>query len=115
MNIIDISNVFMTYLNRKGDEARIVLRDVSLSVEENEFVCIIGPSGCGKTTLLNLIAGFEFPLRGEIRYRNEKITGPSSNRAVVFRNIVSFHGSMSKRMWNFPLTEKDSLRRKENR
>ncbi|MFA6803320.1 MAG: ABC transporter ATP-binding protein [Candidatus Methanomethylophilaceae archaeon] len=85
MNIIEIDNVFMAYLNRKGDEARVVLRDVSLSVEENEFVCIIGPSGCGKTTLLNLIAGFEFPLLGEIKYRNEKITGPSSDRAVVFQ------------------------------
>ena len=37
------------------------LEDVSLSVNEGEFVCLLGPSGCGKSTLLNLIAGLEHP------------------------------------------------------
>lgn len=83
--VLDIDGVYMVYFNHKGDKARIVLKDVSMSVEENEFVCILGPSGCGKTTLLNLMAGFENPLRGEIRYRGEKVTGPSSERAVVFQ------------------------------
>lgn len=85
MYVFELNNVYKTYFNHKGDKARIVLRDVSLRVEENEFVCIIGPSGCGKTTLLNLMAGFERPLRGDMKYRGETITGPSSQRAVVFQ------------------------------
>ena len=83
--IIDCKNIYKTYLNHKGDEARIVLKDVSLSINENEFVCILGPSGCGKTTLLNLMAGFEKPLRGTLTYRGEEIKKPSSERAVVFQ------------------------------
>ena len=85
MNVIDVKGVYKTYFNHKGDKARIVLSDVSLSAEENEFLCIVGPSGCGKTTLLNLIAGFERPLRGSITYRGDPITGPSAERAVVFQ------------------------------
>jgi len=85
MTLIDIKNVFKVYYNQKGDTGRVVLRDVSLGVEENEFVCIIGPSGCGKTTLLNLIAGFEKPLRGHVLYKGEEIRGPSSERGVVFQ------------------------------
>ena len=85
MGVIDISGVYKAYLNRKGNKARIVLKDVNLTIEENEFLCIVGPSGCGKTTLLNLIAGFEKPQRGEIKYRGKPITGPSSELAVVFQ------------------------------
>ena len=85
MSVFEIRNVYKAYFNQKGDTARIVLKDVSLNVEENEFLCILGPSGCGKTTLLNIMAGFEKPLRGTVMYRGEPIKKPSSKRAVVFQ------------------------------
>ena len=44
----------------------IALDDVSLHVEDKEYVCIIGPSGCGKSTLIKCIAGILQPTRGEI-------------------------------------------------
>ncbi len=47
-------------------EVRPALRNVSFSVAEGEFLCIVGPSGCGKTTVLKLIAGLEAPTTGEI-------------------------------------------------
>ena len=64
MTVLELKGVSKVYPNRKGDVARVVLRDIDLSIEENEFVCIVGPSGGGKTTLLNLMAGFEKPDAG---------------------------------------------------
>ena len=83
--VIRISNVWKAYPDKTNRTATIILKDISLDVEENEFLCIIGPSGCGKTTLLNMIAGFEMPQRGTITYRGEIIKGVSSKRSVVFQ------------------------------
>ena len=90
MSVIELEDVYMAYRSRRGDSAKVVLKDLDLKVEENEFVCILGPSGCGKTTLLNLLAGFEKPVSGSVRYRGEEITGPSADRAVVFQEFSLF-------------------------
>ena len=50
-----------------------VVRDVGLTVNEGDIVCLLGPSGCGKTTLLRLIAGLEQPDSGDIRLRGESV------------------------------------------
>jgi nitrate/nitrite transport system ATP-binding protein len=63
-----------------------VLRDVSLNIDENEFVCIVGRSGSGKTTLISLIAGLIEPDLGEILLEGKPIDGPSPDRGVVFQN-----------------------------
>ncbi|MDD4245279.1 MAG: ABC transporter ATP-binding protein [Candidatus Methanomethylophilaceae archaeon] len=85
MSVIDIKGVYKAYYEPKLNEGRVVLKDINLSISENEFVCIIGPSGCGKTTLLDMIAGFEKPIKGEISYRGQKIRGPGPERAVIFQ------------------------------
>lgn len=87
MNIIEVEHAYKAYPNRKGNEARIVLKDISMTIEENDFVCIVGPSGCGKTTMLNLIAGFEKANLGKLYYRGTEITGTSPQRAVVFQEF----------------------------
>ena len=59
---IVIQGVGLTYSSAAGSfEA---LRDINLSIEPGEFICLLGPSGCGKTTLLNTIAGFLEPTAG---------------------------------------------------
>ncbi|MBI5628793.1 MAG: ATP-binding cassette domain-containing protein, partial [Candidatus Rokubacteria bacterium] len=52
---------------------------VDLSVRRGEFFALLGPSGCGKTTLLRMIAGFEFPDRGEIRLQGRDVANVPPN------------------------------------
>ena len=85
MSVFDIEGVYKVYPDQSGDTCRVVVRDVSFKVEENEFLCVLGPSGCGKTTMLNMLAGFEKPYLGSILYRGKEVEGPSPERAVVFQ------------------------------
>jgi len=62
------------------------LDTVSLSVNAGEFVSFVGPSGCGKSTLLRLIAGLAAPSTGEVMVGDEKISGPSAARGLVFQD-----------------------------
>ncbi len=63
-----------------------VLKDVNLSIEENEFVAIIGFSGSGKSTLVSLLAGLEQPDVGEVRMRGKVVTRPGPDRGIMFQN-----------------------------
>ncbi len=60
------------------------LQDVTFSVRDGEFVCIVGPSGCGKTTLLKMIAGLSRPTSGRITCGDAEADGRLPN-AVVFQ------------------------------
>ena len=62
-------------LSKSYGDAR-VLDDVSLAVDNGEFVAILGPSGCGKTTLLRQVAGFDKPDSGRIVIGDAEVSGP---------------------------------------
>ena len=64
------------------------LRDVSFGVDASEFLCVVGQSGCGKTTLLNLVAGFLKPSRGEVRIGGKAVTGKGFDRGIVFQDFA---------------------------
>ena len=68
-----------------GDDGPAVLRDLSLAINQGEFFVLLGPSGCGKTTVLNLVAGFEFPSAGTVAVGGAEITQPGVDRAVIFQ------------------------------
>ncbi len=84
MAILEFKNVckgFGTGLNR-GE----VLRNITLSVEEGEFLAVLGFSGTGKTTLINQIAGLARPDSGEVLFKGKPITGPGPERGLVFQS-----------------------------
>ena len=56
------------------------VQDVSLTLQEGEFVSLLGPSGCGKTTTLRLIAGFLQPTSGRILIAGRDVTHDPPNR-----------------------------------
>jgi NitT/TauT family transport system ATP-binding protein len=66
------------------------LDDVSVSVDEGEFVCLVGPSGCGKSTLLNVIAGLEFPDSGSVLMDGKAVSGPGRERMMMFQESALF-------------------------
>lgn len=67
-----------------------ILRNVDLTVNDGEFVCILGPSGCGKSTLLNIIAGFEKVTDGKVLLDGKEVNSPGPDRAVVFQEHALF-------------------------
>jgi NitT/TauT family transport system ATP-binding protein len=85
IHVRGLSKEFGTLDNGGGVHA---LRDISFDVQDNEFVTIIGPSGCGKTTLLRIIAGLIPYDHGEVAIDGRAVTGPGSERAVVFQNFA---------------------------
>src|SRR5262245_35181949 len=87
MAYLEIREVSKSFSRAQKGTAKLpVLRDISLSIQENEFVCIVGRSGSGKTTLISLIAGLLEPDVGEILLEEKPIAGPGPDRGVVFQN-----------------------------
>lgn len=64
----------------------IALKNVSLDIQQGEFVSLIGHSGCGKSTLLNIIAGLDRPSEGGVILEGRQITKPGPDRMMVFQN-----------------------------
>ena len=71
----------------------VAVDNVSLTITEGEFFCLLGPSGCGKTTLLRMLAGFETPSEGRVLIDGQDIsTIPPNKRPVnmVFQSYAVF-------------------------
>jgi NitT/TauT family transport system ATP-binding protein len=85
-----IRNLSKTYFDPYAGANVTAVHDVSLDVQEGEFVSIVGPSGCGKTTILNMIAGFIPLTGGEILLDGRPVKGPGPDRGVVFQSFALF-------------------------
>jgi NitT/TauT family transport system ATP-binding protein len=86
--MIEVKGVSKQFPSRDGSEPVQALREVDLTVGDNEFLTVLGPSGCGKTTLLRNIAGLVPWDSGEILVDGVPVTGPSPDRAMVFQSFA---------------------------
>jgi NitT/TauT family transport system ATP-binding protein len=80
---------------RYGGGGPLIVRDFSLEIERREFFTLLGPSGCGKTTVLNILAGFEAPTRGEVLVGGQAVRGPHRDRIVIFQDPDSLYPWLS--------------------
>ena len=83
---LSVNRATKEYLNG----ARVAVDDMSFDIKEHEVTAMIGPSGCGKTTVLRLMAGLEFPTRGNVESFGMSINGPGPERGLVFQAYTSF-------------------------
>ncbi|MEO8485867.1 MAG: ABC transporter ATP-binding protein [Betaproteobacteria bacterium] len=89
---VHVDRVSKRYTHRVKGEV-YAAREVHLDVAPGEFLTLLGPSGCGKTTTLRMIAGFEAPDEGRIRFGGQDVTGlPANQRGIgfVFQNYALF-------------------------
>ena len=76
--MLELKNIYKNYTQGKMDVP--VLKDISLSVDEGEYVAIMGPSGSGKTTLMNIIGCLDSPTSGEYILEGKDIAQSSDNK-----------------------------------
>ena len=84
MTFIQFNGIGRSYRSRLGQH-HVAVNDLNLTLEHDEFFCLLGPSGCGKTTVLGMLAGFDAPTKGQILLEGQAVRGPSRNRGVVFQ------------------------------
>ncbi len=68
-----------------GNGGLHVLENLSFSVNQQEFLCILGPSGSGKSTLLRILAGLLMPTSGQVIYNQTPVTGPQKGTGFIFQ------------------------------
>jgi len=85
---VSLNNVSKTYSGNV-----LAVDNVSLGIENKEFLVLVGPSGCGKSTILRMIAGLEEPTRGKLYIGDQMVNGvPPKDRniAMVFQNYALY-------------------------
>ncbi|RIV34327.1 ABC transporter ATP-binding protein [Micromonospora radicis] len=82
--MLTVSNLQKTY--GSGDQAVEAIRDLTLTVDKGEFVCIVGPSGAGKSTMLKCLCGLLQPSSGTVTLNGVPLNGPPKEIASVFQD-----------------------------
>ena len=81
--MLKLDNISLNYHSKLGETH--ALKDLSLSVDDGEFVSIVGPSGCGKSTILNIISGLIKTSSGSVILNDQIVTKPNSKIGYIFQ------------------------------
>jgi putative ABC transport system ATP-binding protein len=84
MNIINIEHISKVY--QVGSETVHALSDVSLRIENNEYLAIMGPSGSGKSTLMNMLGCLDTPTSGKYEFSSSSVSEMTDNELAKIRN-----------------------------
>ena len=84
---IDLDQIKVAFSQPDGGQF-VAVRAFDLKVESGEFVTIVGPSGCGKSTILSVVDGLIRPTEGKALIDGQPVTGPGSDRALVFQEFA---------------------------
>lgn len=87
MSYLQIDHASRFFPSHTGEGDVCIFRDVTIKINQGEFVTVIGHSGCGKSTLLNIIAGLETASAGGVILEGKEVVGPGLDRMVVFQNF----------------------------
>lgn len=88
-----MAKVEVRNLNKTYSPKVVPVKDVSLDINDGEFLTLLGPSGCGKSTTLRMIAGLEQPTRGHIKIGDRDVTNVrpgDRNIAMVFQSYALY-------------------------
>ena len=82
---VDFKNVWLAYNDDLLAQNQFAVEDISLQVNQGEFIAIVGPSGCGKSTFMKLATGLRRPSRGSIHIDGAPVTGPLKISGMAFQ------------------------------
>ena len=82
---VEVEDLSVSFKRRDQYGPLLVLESTNFKINPGEFVCLLGPSGCGKSTILNLIAGFLKPTRGQVLVDGQPVEKPGADRGFVFQ------------------------------
>jgi len=84
-SFVDFNKVWLAYNDELLAKGQFAVEDISLQVEEGEFIAIVGPSGCGKSTFMKLTTGLKMPSQGRITIGGQPVTGPLKISGMAFQ------------------------------
>ncbi len=88
MPLLNVQHVVKAY--GRPPKEFVAVRDINLTIQPGEFVCLLGPSGCGKSTLLRIIAGLNYATQGEVQYRGQPLRGVNPHATIVFQTFALY-------------------------
>ena len=85
MSFVDFRNVWLANNDELLAQGQFAVEDISLQVEQGEFIAIVGPSGCGKSTFMKLTTGLKMPSQGSITIDGQPVAGPLKISGMAFQ------------------------------
>jgi NitT/TauT family transport system ATP-binding protein len=115
MSYLQLKNLSKSFASNPESSRLPVLDNISFSLNEREFTCLLGPSSCGKSTLLRIVDGLITPDSGEVTISDERVTGPHEGCGFVFQqfNLLPWRTALGNVEFALELRHVSRLERRE--